>query len=228
LDGQVQAQLTGWEQLCWYSDDDVDYIEIEAKFGDSCKLQRQAILLREHRLVFLADALLCHQAGTWELEARLPVAHGLTFESSAKNWEGQLQGSKTRSVVIPLYMPEWRAAAASGCMTFDHRSLLITNRCQATHRIYSPVVVSLCNRHADQPLTWRQLTVAEDLRIVRRDEAVAYRFQIGKQQYAIYRNLSEAKKRTFLGVHALCEFYAGCFDRESGDCDTLIEVELNR
>jgi hypothetical protein len=104
----------------------------------------------------------------------------------------------------------------------------VRNSCAGVRRIYSPVLLSLCNRLSKLPYTWRQLTVAEDLKIVSRDQAVAYRFQIGDEQYAFYRNLATVRRRSFLGIHALCEFYAGSFDKDSGEADTLVEVELNK
>ncbi|MFO0941650.1 MAG: hypothetical protein U0930_12905 [Pirellulales bacterium] len=61
-----------------------------------------------------------------------------------------------------------------------------------------------------------------------RDQAVAYRVQIGNEQYVFYRNLATVKRRSFLGVHALCEFFAGSFDKDSGEADTLVEVEMNK
>jgi hypothetical protein len=69
------------------------------------------------------------------------------------------------------------------------------------------------------------LTVAEDLRIVRRDEAVGYRIQLGKQQLMIYRNLDQVRRRTLLGVHTLCDFYLASFDKDSGQPETLVEIE---
>lgn len=227
-DGQAQLQLAGWEQVCWYSDDDVDYLEIEAKFGENAKLQRQILLLRERRLLLAADALLCDQEGNWTMSSKIPLAAGLNFEVCGKNTEAKLVGAKAHTTVFPLYLPEWQSALSTGSLTADGPAMVVRNSCAGVRRIYSPVLVSLCNRHSRLPYTWRQLTVAEDLKIVGRDQAVAYRIQIGDDQYVIYRNLADIRRRSFLGIHALCEFFAGSFDKETGEADCLVEVELNK
>jgi hypothetical protein len=228
FNGSVQMQLAGWEQLCWYADDDVDYLEIEAKFGEHAKLQRQLIFFRDHRLLLAADALLADCDGDWTLSASLPLPTDIRFESKAKHTEAILVNDRVQSLVMPLYLPEWHAAPASGSFQADNKSLVVTNKTHQARRVYAPVLISLCNRHSKHPYTWRQLTVAEDLKIASRDQAVAYRAQIGADQYVIYRNLAKVCRRSFLGVHALCEFFAGSFDKETGEADTLIEVELNK
>jgi hypothetical protein len=227
-DGKKQLQLAGWEQLCWYSDDDVDYLEIEAKFGEDAKVQRQIMLVRDHRLLFTADALLCEQDGNWTMSSTLPLARGIEFQRCGKNTEAKLTSSKASTLALPLYMQEWTTSLSSGSFSTDGNSISIRNSCAGIRRLYSPVLLSLCNRHSKLPYTWRQLTVAEDLKIVARDQAVAYRVQIGNEQYAFYRNLATVRRRSFLGVHSLCEFFAGSFDKDSGEADTLIEVELNK
>lgn len=228
LDGQAQLQLAGWEQLCWYCDDDVDYLEIEAKFGEHAKLQRQIVLFRQHRLLLAADALLCDRDGNWTMNSQIPLDARLQASKVDKHHECQLVGEKVDAFALPLYMPEWRAALASGSFATTEGGLQVSNSCSGVRRIYSPVLISLCNRHSKSPYTWRHLTVAEDLKIVGRDQAVAYRVQIGDEQFVFYRNLATVRRRSFLGVHALCEFYAGSFDKESGEADTLVEVEMNK
>ncbi len=229
LDGQAQLQLAGWEQLCWYTDDDVDYLEIEAKFGEHAKLQRQIVFMRDHRLLLAADALLSDKDGNWTMSSTLPAANKMELQIEGKNTEGRLIADKVNSLVLPLYLPEWRAALSTGSLSQGEKGkIAIRNSCSGVRRLYSPVLISLCNRHSKNPYTWRQLTVAEDLKIVSRDQAVAYRVQIGDEQYVFYRNLATVRRRSFLGVHALCEFFAGSFDKESGEADTLVEVEMNK
>ena len=88
-------------------------------------------------------------------------------------------------------------------------------------------MISLRGAHAKKPFTWRNLTVGEDLRIVGADEALAFRVQIGKQQWVIYRSLAQPVRRTALGMHTLSEFLAGRFDTDDGNFDPLLVVEAN-
>lgn len=224
-DQQTQPQVDGWHQQCWYSDNDVDYLEMEAHFGTSARVQRQLILIRKHRLLLAADALLSDEAGNWSMTSRLPLAHSSVWEPNGKHSEGAVVTSTAKCLVLPLYLPEWQTAMSTGSLKGTPRQLVIHNSSGGGRAIYAPVAISLCNRTNKQAYTWRQLTVAEDLRIVRRDEAVGYRIQIGKQQFMIYRNLDQVRRRTLLGVHTLCDFYMANFDKDSGQPETLVEIE---
>lgn len=227
-DGQAELQLDEWVNLCWFSDDDVDYLEVEARFGHAARVQRQVILFREDRLLLLADALLCDEPGNWTLTSQLPLAPDAVFETDPKMTEGYVTTPRGgRCLTLPLFLPEWRRQAANGSLLQVGNDLIVRNNTCGRQRLYSPVLVSLCNRHAKRPFTWRQLTVGEDLRIVGPDEAAAYRVQSGKDQIMFYRTLAAPMRRTALGLHTLSEFYAGRFDAEGGNLDTLVEVEAN-
>jgi hypothetical protein len=223
-DTQSEMQLGEWEEVCWFTDDEVDYLEVEVKVGPHSKVQRQAILLREERLLVLADALLSTQPGNWKLKSTLPLAPGVQFHPAEKTREGflELAGSQ-RCLALPLHLPEWRRQLADGKFEAHQRELHVTSE-SASGRAYSAVVMSLCNRHSKKPFTWRHLTVAEQLQIVPKDVAAAYRIQIGKEQWLIYRTLAAAARRTALGMHTFADFYCGRFT-ESGDLETLVEVD---
>lgn len=225
-DGQSEMKLGDWEEVCWFTDDEVDYLEIEATIGSHGKIQRQAILLREERLLFLGDAILSSQAGKCQLKSRLPLANGVLFEPAQKTREGILQlAGGQRCLTLPLHLPEWRRQLAPGKLECQDRHLCVTAETNSG-RAYAPMLISLCNRHSKKPFTWRQLTVAEQLRIVPQDVAAAYRIQIGKEQWMIYRTLAAAARRTALGKHTFADFYCGRFN-DSGDMETLVEVEAS-
>ena len=225
LDGQAQIQLDDWDEVCWYSDDEVDYLEVEAKFGDNCIVQRQMMLFHEDHMVMLADALLGDRPGNWSLQSSVPLGAGIRYEEAAATREGWLvTPSGSRCVVLPLAQPEWRKQLCNMKMLVESDSLVMRAATTA-QRLYSPVLISLKPAHAEKPLTWRQLTVAEDLTIVPASVAVAYRVQIAKEQWLIYRTLDEPVRRTALGMHTIYDFFAGRFDGDTGDVDILVEVE---
>lgn len=225
LDGQSQMQLDDWDEVCWYSDDEVDYLEVEAKFGDECVVQRQMMLFHEDHMVMLADALLGDREGKWSMQSSIPLGVGVRHEEATATREAWLvTPAEARCLVMPLAQPEWRKQLCNmkTCIENNH---LIMRAATSAARLYSPVLISLQTNHADKPLTWRQLTVAEDLVIVPPSVAVAYRVQIAKEQWLIYRTLAEATRRTALGTHTIYDFFAGRFDGETGDVDILVEVE---
>lgn len=225
LDGQAQIQLDDWDEVCWYSDDEVDYLEVEAKFGDNCIVQRQMMLFHEDHMVMLADALLGDRPGNWSLQSSIPLGAGIRYEEAAATREGWLvTPTGARCVVLPLAQPEWRKQLCN-MKTLVEGDSLIMRAATTAQRLYAPVLISLKPGHADKPLTWRQLTVAEDLTIVPASVAVAYRVQIAKEQWLIYRTLDEPVRRTALGMHTIYDFFAGRFDGDTGDVDILVEVE---
>ncbi len=152
------------------------------------------------------------------------MASRVTFEPAEKTREGFLATHNGhRCLTLPLHLPEWRRQPAPGKLEVFENELRVTAETNQS-RCFAPLMISLCNRHAKKPFTWRQLTVAENLDIVTRDVATAYRIQIGKDQWLIYRTLAAAARRTALGMHTLSDFYAGRFD-DDGDLETLVEVE---
>ncbi|MCC6511977.1 MAG: hypothetical protein IT423_22960, partial [Pirellulaceae bacterium] len=225
LDGQAQLQLDDWEEVCWFSDDEVDYLEVEAKFGDNCCIQRQMMLFREEQLVMLADALIGDREGKWSMQSSLTLGPGVRAEEAVATRESWLiTPSGQRCLVLPLAQPEWRKQLCNSKLTYENQTVTLRATTSAS-RLYSPWLLSLKPSHADKPMTWRQLTVAEDLTIVPASTAVAYRVQIGREQWLIYRTLAEATRRTALGMHTIYDFFAGRFDGDTGDVDTLVEVE---
>jgi hypothetical protein len=222
-DGQKLAVALQWDYQCWHSDEDVDYLELEATFVDGTKLQRQVLLARDEQFLFLADAIISKVSGKLEYESRLPLAAGTSWKDAAETSEGWLvQGKRTFSVVAPA-LPEWRTQSSNDRMTLEDQSIVI-KRTVTAPSLYSPVFIDLDRWRSQNPLTWRQLTVAEDLQIVRPDIAVAYRVHASHSQWLFYRSLTPKRSRTALGKNIADEFYAGTFDAD-GESTTLIRIE---
>lgn len=231
LDGQAQMQLDSWQEVCWFSDDDVDYLELEARFGPHAKIQRQTILFREERLLLLADALMCDKEAPLSLRSGIPLAGEARFQPAKKTCEGLIETPSCKCLTLPLHLPEWRrqlSHAADNSQLFSKDDQLVAVAETRRSRLYLPILISLCSSHSRLPFTWRHLTVADDLRIVSRDEAQAFRVQIGADQWLMYRNLARPVRRSALGMHTIADFYAARFDADGGELDTIVEVEAAR
>ncbi len=225
-DGQAQIQLDDWQEVCWFSDEDADYLELEAKFGPKAKVQRQVLLLREQRVLLLSDSLLCQTNDQWQISSRIPLGEGTKVSSPKKTTEVLLGSGNSKCLVLPLYLPEWkRQLMDSASLTASDSELIATSSTLGSSRLYMPIAISLCPSHATDQFTWRRLTVGEDLRLVGADEAVAFRLQYGQEQLLLYRTLAASRRRTALGMHTMADFYAGTFDAETGEPSTLLEVE---
>ena len=228
LEGKQQSQTGDWQEVCWFSDEDVDYLELETQFGDGIRIQRQLALLRAERLLYLSDSVLAEKECDLSLESRIPMGPSSEFAPAEKTTEGFIESDAGRSLLLPLFLPEWRrqlSIADSRDSFTSAGSSLVAKVHQKSKRIYNPILISLCSSHAKQAFTWRHLTVADELRIVRPEEAQAFRVQFGTDQLFVYRNLGKAVRRTALGFHTLDDFFLGRFDAEDGEMDTIVQVE---
>lgn len=218
-----------WECVCWFTDEDGDYLELEMPLRGGVRLQRQFYLARRERFLYVADALLHSQPTTWEYVAQLPLAPGVAGQGEMETREARLlhsraaAGSPTAGRVLPLALGEWRADRAGGDLECLENQLQLRLR-SLGRALYVPLWLDLDPRRAKRPLTWRRLTVAERLRIAPADVAVGYRVQVGRQQWVVYRSLAHRCDRTVLGAHVVSEFLLGRFT-PGGTVEPLVEVE---
>ena len=109
--------------------------------------------------------------------------------------------------------------------------IVVDGKLTLTHHLKArnfccPLLVDLKPRRIAKARTWRQLTVAESLKVQNKDVAVAFRAQSGKDQWFIYRSLSGPASRTALGQHLSSQFMAGRF-LDTGEVDEFIEIETD-
>ncbi len=223
LDGKPLEQRSDWDHVCWVSDKDADYLELEARFTGGVRVQRQMLLAREDRLLYLADAVLGQTEGELEYRGLLSLAPEINVMKNDDTRDLGLQGRRRLIRAQPLALPEWRRDPRGGSLTQAAGGLALqqSRRCL---RMYAPLLIDLDPRRAKQALTWRQLTIAEDRKLVSADVAVGYRVQIGKQQWLIYRALGERANRTLLGSNLVSEFMFARFTAE-GEAEPLLEIE---
>jgi len=115
-DGEPAMPASDWEEVCWISDEDVDYLELEIEMTGGLRVQRQMLLAREDGFLMLADVVLGRRPGKLEYRGCLPLAGGIAFEGADETWEGFLVGGKRRALVLPLALPEWRCDRPSGTL----------------------------------------------------------------------------------------------------------------
>ncbi|MEE8451417.1 MAG: hypothetical protein V3R99_05855 [Thermoguttaceae bacterium] len=223
LNGQTVVPDSDWEEVCWVSDEDVDFLELELELTEGIRLQRQMVLAREDRFLFLADVILGTQPGKLEYRGCLPLGADVSFQADDEGREGFLVGSKPRALVMPLALPEWREDRRVGELTQTDDGLELTQSVEGSC-LYAPLWFDLDRRRMTRRKTWRQLTVAESLSVQPLDVAAGYRVAVGKEQWLVYRSLAERANRTLLGHNLSCEMLIGQFD-SSGEVEPLVEVE---
>jgi hypothetical protein len=225
-DGQPVGPISDWQEVCWLSDDDVDYLELQVELTEDLKVQRHMLLAREDRFLLLADSVMGRGPARIDYCGRLPLRPDVRFQPAAETREGFLEraaGRKRRALLMPLALPEWRADPLRGDLVQTEAGLELR---QATEQgsLMAPLFFDLAPKRMTRPRTWRQLTVAESLRAVPRDVAVGYRAAVGKAQWLIYRSLGPRGNRSVLGQNFSSEMVVARF-RRRGEHEPLIELE---
>jgi hypothetical protein len=198
-------------------------LELETDWKGSWRLQRQILLAREDHFLWLADAVTGPEVESLDYRSVLPLTPGIEFRPEQETWDGYLTHHRRVARVLPLALPEWRAAAATGSLEAVPGGLLLRQQARA-RGLYAPLFIDLSPHRMKWPLTWRHLTVGEKLQIQKPDVAVGYRVQVGGDQWLFYRSLAAPASRTLLGQNVLHEFYAARFDTE-GEADELLALD---
>ncbi len=222
--GQSLKPLGDWEQVCWESNDDVDYLELEMRLSDEVTVERHMLLARQESFLFLADAVKSIQQGTLEYRGWLPVRGFSTFQGERETREGSLVvGKRAHARVLPLALSEWRSVPTPGGLAASERGLELAQQADGEN-LFAGLFIDLDAKRIGKQVTWRQLTVAQDRVVVPADVAVGYRVQVGKSQWLVYRSLAPPAIRTVLGQNLMHEFLVGRFQPD-GSAETLLEIE---
>ncbi len=208
-----------WTELCWDSDQDADYLELERDLSNGWKLQRQILLVRDDLVLLTADVVLGEHPAKIDYRRALPLAETVRLSPESDTVEARLHRRGQSGCMMPLALSEWREQTHRG--TFADGEL---RQSAFGSGLYAPLWIDLDPQRKRWPRTWRQLTVALDREILPPDVAVAYRVQIGCSQWIVYRSLAPPAARTFLGQHVTSEFLVGRFTTE-GVVENLVEVE---
>ncbi|MFM8574152.1 MAG: hypothetical protein ACKOAU_21325, partial [Pirellula sp.] len=111
-----------WNEVCWFSDDDVDYLELECDLEGTCTIYRQVMLMREEGMVYMADSLLGNPEDSkadWKSISTWTLDPSVSFQPQTKNNEGSLvrhlrdeqsdqEITEPVALLLPLSLPEWR------------------------------------------------------------------------------------------------------------------------
>ncbi len=234
-DGEpVALGKSGFDLVCELDDDEVSYVELELQHN-GIQIFRQLMLSKKDRFLFFADSVSKKGAGELDYRLKLPLAVGVDVirENGTREMYLNRKGKGIRSLVLPISLPEWSAERCRGLflpeVSVDNGSKLLNAEKSIQlppegGALYSPLFFDLDPERSRQKRTWRSLTVAEQLNIVRPEVASAYRVQIAEQQWVFYRALQSIGNRTFMGQNFNGDFYAGRFFKD-GLVGELVQVE---
>ncbi|QDS92007.1 hypothetical protein FF011L_07430 [Roseimaritima multifibrata] len=229
-DGAPVTAQGPWVEICHYTDDDVHYLELEQAWSGGVTLQRQLMVVRDDRCLYLADAVLTSEGSSQDKPAQLEytsrwkIASEIQMEPEEDTWEILMKDSKLRAIAMPLGLPEWRVGPQNG--TFDvNADGNLELQMRGIQNLYAAIWFDFERKRFTKPRTWRQLTVAESLRIVAPHEAQAMRVQVGNDQWMLYRSLRGRISRTALGKNLVADFYCGRFNPEDGYIEEMVTVD---
>lgn len=224
IDGVARKPHGSWDELCWFSDNDVDYLELSLPLEGGAWIERQVLLAHKDQFLILADhlkhATKAHLEYAWEL----PLGRGLLLCGEGETRDALIIDGSPLARLTPLALPEWRIDPRIGELSFTAGAIHLAQRAMSS-ALACPLFVDLNPHRAGQPSTWRQLTVAESLAIQSSDVAVGYRVQAGKDQWVYYRSQGPRGNRTFLGQNTSSELLVARFRAPAGEIETLVEIE---
>ena len=228
--GQHNWHLDRWDCVCWQSDDDADYIELQAHAGDGRRVDRHILLSRAEHLLVLADAILtpAQPSADQPISCRssLPLAQGITTGAVRNGQRDQRLKSRGISArVVPLALPDDPLLSSGPSSLTCHDSHLSWSHAGRGPGLFLPLVVDLAADRRRRKAEWNPLTVTEDRKIVSPSRAAAYRLRIGELQLVLYRSLAETSvPRSVIGQHTLHESFFGLL-RPGDDFSPLVMVE---
>lgn len=223
-DGKPVEAAGEWEQLCWESGKEYDFLELGLTLTSGLHLERQILFGREDRVLYLADIVLSDNGTKRRIEhsSSLPLAIGSHWTPENETRDGTLSGDKFHAAVLPLALHEWRADPRSGSLVEQSGKLTLAQSATGS-ALCCPLFIDLDRKRSTRERTWRQLSIAEWMELLPPDVAVGYRAQSGDDQWLIYRSLGAPGNRSLLSHNIAGEFCAGRF--VDGKFKEWIEIE---
>jgi hypothetical protein len=227
-EGGEQLELEAkWECICWNSDSDGDYLELQLEFEGGPMINRYLYLSRSDSFAIFADMITGSPPSRVDLATQLPLAAGVTLESAENGREQLLRAGNKTVRVFPLALPQDPGIGTSGKIGLDQngdQSCLACSHSSESGTMFAPIVLDWAPERQTAQSEWRKLTVTRAAEI---DPAggAAFRLQVGKQHLVLYRSLGGTERyRTFLGYQAESETVIGKFTK-SGVIQELLIVE---
>jgi hypothetical protein len=228
VDG-VPLELTAdWSCVCWFSDQDADYAELEQETDSGVTLLRQVLLSRTDHWLLLADTAkptgdAPTAGGAIRMRMTLPLAADVSAEDNRWTRDLALRAGKLKAQVYPLGLPQERIEKADGTLRVEDAHLVLEQT--GSGGLHMPLMIDWSPERRREQAVWQRLTVAEDGRRLPPHIACGQRLRIGKHQWLFYRSLQAGQTgRTLLGHHTPHETVIAEFTRQ-GEVEPIVMVE---
>lgn len=213
-----------WSCVCWQSDADLDYAELQMVGPKNCRVERQVLLSRTEQFLILADTIRNAPGEPLCVKSTLPLAPGVTFQPEKSSREGWLQADRRRARLLPLAYPIDRVLSTPHKLTSLPGGLEFEYRV-AGRGLFAPIIIDWNPNRSRAAVEWRALTVTENSKIVPAGHAAGYRARLGKLQLLLYRSLKTPQfPRAVLGHHTNSETVIATFGKD-GTAEPLLTVD---
>lgn len=210
-----------WTCVCWQTDDDADYVELQLILDGVLLAERQVLLSRTRQFCFIAETLSKIEFDQFQYRTRLPLVKEVTAKTSSTTREVQLTAGGVPIRVFPVALPDQHVHSTPGKFGAD----LTFNTTASGAAWYNPVLIDWSPARRSATAIWKSLTVAEEQKIVRPDVAAGHRIKVGNHQWLIYRSLKETiEPRSVLGHQTRYETVIGSVE-SNGEITPLMLVE---
>ncbi|MDB5387954.1 MAG: hypothetical protein JWM11_3600 [Planctomycetaceae bacterium] len=231
LEGEWRSTLTinkkvipvrgDWSCVCWQSDPDGDYLELQLTLPGVARIERQVLISRTRQFCILAESFAEMPDGEFTYHSRWPTCAGIAGTSNAKTREIRFEAGGVPIRCFPVALPDRHVFSTPGKFGTD---LSCTTTVRGTGW-YNPILLDWSPARRTAPAEWKALTVAEDRTAVKPGVASGYRLKLGSHQWLMYRSLIRTDEpRSVLGHQTRYETVIGSVEA-NGDITPLMLVE---
>lgn len=223
--GGVPVELADeWSCVCWQSDPDADYIELQMQGPGKLRVERIVMLSRTQRFLLLADSISGVPKSRIQYQSQLPLGENVQPKQDSATREIQLTMKGFRARAFPLAVAQDRIMSTPHNFTGEAGHLTL-NQVAEGEGMFAPVLLDWDPGRSRGAAQWRTLTVTEDGRVIGGDIASGHRLKINDLQLLIFRSLkSTGYSRAVLGHHTWNETVVARVDKK-GDVDPILSVE---
>lgn len=228
-DGDELELEDAWECVCWYSDEDVDYCELQLEFDGGPKINRLIMLSRFRKFAVIADVASECSAERLELISQLPLVDELKAARVPGSREWRIKGNRRDIRLFPLALPQDAGYGTAGKMELESEDgagmpNLVHSNVSESGGLFAPIVIDWSAERRDAEVEWTPLTVTETFELDRTG-AGAFRLKCGKQHLVLYRAVRETPRyRTVLGYMTESETVIADFTKD-GELQEILLVE---
>ncbi|MCA9069730.1 MAG: hypothetical protein KDA84_12440 [Planctomycetaceae bacterium] len=216
-----------WSCVCWHTDSDGDYLELQYSIDENRRVERQVFLSRNDHFLVMADCISGAGEEKIEYTSRLPLVEYADVTRHEATREQIVRLADVQMRAFPLALPEDIVQSTAGSWGLSETSdkPCLELKQTAIGGLYAPLLFEWTPARQTNDADWRTLTITENGPKVKSDRASGHRLRIGNQQILIYRSLAPTDElRTILGHHTGHETIIARFNK-AGDVKPLLIVE---